>query len=110
MINHFVTALFLMGKWRENCRSSMESGGKPADLTLDRLADFLYTAGQPDPDLVIRTSGEVRVSNFLLFQTAYSEFYFCDRLWPDFGPVDLREAIARYQTRSRRFGGLDANG
>ena len=92
------------------CRLFMESGGKPADLTLDRLADFLYTAGQPDPDLVIRTSGEVRVSNFLLFQTAYSEFYFCDRLWPDFGPVDLREAIARYQTRSRRFGGLDANG
>ena len=92
------------------CRLFMESGAPAASLTPDRLADFLYTAGQPDPDLVIRTSGEVRVSNFLLFQTAYSEFYFCDRLWPDFGPADLREAIARYQTRSRRFGGLSANG
>ena len=90
------------------CRLYMESGAPADALTPERLAAFLYTAGQPDPDLVIRTSGELRVSNFLLFQAAYSEFYFSDRLWPDFSPQDLRDAIAHYQTRSRRFGGLSA--
>ena len=89
------------------CRLYMESGAPARDLSPERLAAFLYTAGQPDPDLVIRTSGELRISNFLLFQAAYSEFYFSDRLWPDFSPQDLRNAIAHYQTRSRRFGGLN---
>ncbi|MDD2966071.1 MAG: polyprenyl diphosphate synthase [Desulfovibrionaceae bacterium] len=64
----------------------------------------LYTAELPDPDLVIRTSGEVRISNFLLFQCAYSEFYFTDTFWPDFGPEALRAALADYASRSRRFG------
>jgi undecaprenyl diphosphate synthase len=86
------------------CRLYMQSGAGVGDLTPELLSGFLYTAGQPDPDLVIRTSGELRVSNFLLFQTAYSEFYFCDCLWPDFSPQELRGAIAHYQARSRRFG------
>ena len=66
----------------------------------------LYTKGLPDPDLLIRTSGDVRLSNFLLWQTAYTELYFCDVNWPDFTPEHLREAIASFQKRERRFGGL----
>ena len=66
----------------------------------------LYTAGMPDPDLVIRTSGEQRISNFLLWQMAYAEIYVTDRLWPDFRGPHLLEAIAAYQNRERRFGGL----
>jgi undecaprenyl diphosphate synthase len=88
------------------CRLFAESGLPPAQMTAERFSDYLYTAGQPDPDLVIRTSGEIRLSNFLLFQSAYSEFYFCDILWPDFGKEDLHEAIRQYIGRSRRFGGL----
>src|SRR5438128_2324481 len=78
-----------------------------ADLTqLDEssLADHLYTRGLPDPDLVIRTAGEMRLSNFLLWQAAYSEFYSTQTLWPDFGQADFDEAIASYQRRQRRFG------
>ncbi len=66
----------------------------------------LYSAGLPDPDLVIRPSGEVRISNFLLWQSAYSEFYFTDVLWPDFTKEELLKAIAVFQHRSRRFGGV----
>ena len=66
----------------------------------------LYTAGMPDPDLLIRTSGEMRVSNFLLWQIAYSELYVTDTLWPDFNRTDLLRAILDYQKRDRRFGGL----
>ena len=66
----------------------------------------MYTAGMPDPDLVIRTSGEQRISNFLLWQIAYAEIFVTDRLWPDFRGVHLLEAIAAYQARERRFGGL----
>jgi undecaprenyl diphosphate synthase len=90
------------------CRLYMQTGGAAEILTSQCLSTFLYTHGQPDPDLVIRTSGELRISNFLLFQTAYSEFYFCDILWPDFRPQDLRDAIAHYQSRSRRFGNLSS--
>jgi len=70
------------------------------------LASRLYTAGQPEPDLLIRTSGEMRVSNFLLWQIAYAELYVTDTLWPDFRLTDLLEAIAAYQKRDRRFGGI----
>jgi undecaprenyl diphosphate synthase len=70
------------------------------------IASRLQTAGQPDPDLVIRTSGELRLSNFLLWQVAYSEIYVTDTLWPDFRKPQLLEAIASYQRRDRRFGGL----
>ncbi|MDR1572342.1 MAG: isoprenyl transferase [Clostridiales Family XIII bacterium] len=69
------------------------------------MSDSLYTAGMPDPDLVIRTSGERRLSNFLLWQSAYSEFVFSDALWPDFGPDEFDRAIEEYQGRARRFGG-----
>jgi len=74
------------------------------NLTQEDFADCLYTKGVPDPDLIIRTSGEKRISNFLLWQGAYSELVFSDVLWPDFGPVDLYQAIAEYSSRSRRFG------
>jgi len=71
----------------------------------DLFASRLYTAGLPDPDLLIRTSGEMRISNFLLWQIAYSELYVTETLWPDFGRDDLLEAIVDYQGRERRFGG-----
>lgn len=90
------------------CREYMQAGGKPGDLTPEVFRQYLYTAGQPDPDLVIRTSGELRISNFLLFQSAYSEFYFTDVLWPDFTPQELHKAIADFKTRSRRFGAVNS--
>ncbi len=78
---------------------------RPEDLTEDLFSQYLYSAGVPDPELVIRPSGEKRTSNFLPWQTVYSEFVFQDVLWPDFGPKDLDLAIAEYHRRSRRFGG-----
>ena len=78
---------------------------QPSDITRETFATHLATAGIPDPDLVIRTSGEKRLSNFLLWQTAYSEFVFMDTLWPDFGELQLTDAIRQYQARDRRFGG-----
>ncbi len=77
---------------------------QPAEVTEDLLARHLSTAGMPDPDLVIRTSGEQRLSNFLLWQAAYAEFAFPDVLWPDFGPEHLRAALADFARRERRFG------
>ena len=68
------------------------------------ISQNLYTAGDPDPDLVIRTSGEIRLSNFLPWQVVYSEFLFVDKNWPDFSEVDLDEAIIEYQKRTRKFG------
>ncbi|MDD4648599.1 MAG: polyprenyl diphosphate synthase [Desulfoplanes sp.] len=79
-------------------------GLSPEDITEARFKKFLYTADQPDPDLIIRTSGEFRLSNYLLFQSAYSELYFTDVLWPDFTPKNFRAAIENYATRKRRFG------
>ncbi len=76
----------------------------PADITEERFPDYLYTKGMPDPDLLIRTSGEYRLSNFLMWQTAYTEFYFTDTLWPDFREEQLMEAILEFQRRERRFG------
>jgi short-chain Z-isoprenyl diphosphate synthase len=73
-------------------------------LTADNIRSHLYTAGLPDPDLIIRTSGEVRLSGFLLWQSAHSEFYFCDAYWPDFRKVDFLRALRSYQQRQRRFG------
>ncbi len=74
-------------------------------LDVEHIADHLYTRGQPDPDLVIRTSGEQRLSGFLLWQSAHSEFYFCEALWPDFRRVDFLRALRAYSQRQRRFGG-----
>ena len=74
-------------------------------IDVDHIAEHLYTKGQPDPDLVIRTSGEQRLSGFLLWQSVHSEFYFCDALWPDFRKIDFLRALRDYGTRQRRFGG-----
>ena len=83
------------------------SAGVPADeLDEQRFGGFLYTSGQPDPDLLIRTSGEMRVSNFLLWQIAYSEIWVTETLWPDFRCRHLLEAIVAYQKRDRRYGGI----
>ena len=73
-------------------------------LDVEHIAEHLYTAGQPDPDLVIRTSGEQRLSGFLLWQSTYSEFYFCDAYWPAFRKVDFLRALRSYAARNRRFG------
>ncbi|HSN43775.1 MAG TPA: isoprenyl transferase [Propionibacteriaceae bacterium] len=73
-------------------------------LEIDQIADHLYTAGQPDPDLIIRTSGEQRLSGFLMWQSAHSEFYFCEALWPDFRRVDFLRALRSYSQRERRYG------
>ena len=74
------------------------------EICEDMVSNYLQTAFMPDPDLLIRTGGEVRVSNYLLWQIAYSELYFCDTFWPDFAEEDLYRAIANYQSRQRRFG------
>jgi short-chain Z-isoprenyl diphosphate synthase len=74
-------------------------------IDVDHIAEHLYTKGQPDPDLVIRTSGEQRLSGFLLWQSVHSEFYFCDALWPDFRKIDFLRALRDYGTRQRRYGG-----
>ncbi|MFH1998271.1 MAG: polyprenyl diphosphate synthase, partial [Planctomycetota bacterium] len=82
---------------------------KPEEITEDSFAQHLYQPG-PDPDLVIRTAGELRLSNFLLWQASYSEFYSLQRCWPDFSEDDLHEAIAEYNRRVRKFGGLIESG
>ena len=79
---------------------------RPEELTEELLSTYLYSADVPDPELIIRPSGELRTSNFLLWQSAYSEYVFMNVLWPDFGPADLDEAIAEYHRRNRRFGGV----
>jgi undecaprenyl diphosphate synthase len=87
-------------------RAAIAAGLRPDELTEARFGELLYTAGQPDPDLLIRTSGEMRVSNFLLWQIAYAEIYVTETLWPDFRRRDLLEAILAYQKRDRRYGGI----
>lgn len=77
---------------------------RPEDVTTERFSSYLYTANLPDPDLLIRTSGEFRISNFLLWQIAYTELYITDTLWPDFAKKDLIMALIEYQKRERRFG------
>ena len=78
----------------------------PEQLTAQDISSRLYTAGQPDPDLIIRTGGEHRLSNFMLFQAAYTEFYSTDTLWPDFKEEDFDKAILVFNQRNRRFGGV----
>ena len=80
----------------------------PVDITEELIAKHLQTNFMPDPDLLIRTGGELRISNYLLWQIAYSELYFCDTYWPDFSEADLRKAILSYQNRQRRFGKTEA--
>ncbi|HZZ42511.1 MAG TPA: isoprenyl transferase [Tepidisphaeraceae bacterium] len=78
----------------------------PRDITEQLISDHLYTAGMPDPDLLIRTAGEMRISNYLLWQISYAELYVSNVLWPDFGTKDLHDAIRSFAARNRRFGGL----
>ena len=87
-------------------RRALQAGVEPHDLDEARFAGLLYTAGQPDPDLLIRTSGEMRISNFLLWQIAYSEIWVTKTLWPDFRRQDFFKAVLSYQSRERRYGGL----
>lgn len=79
---------------------------KPEEITPDQIAQHLYTAGQPPLDLVIRPSGEYRLSNFMIWQAAYAEFWYSDVLWPDFTPADFDRAMFDFAKRNRRFGGV----
>lgn len=87
-------------------RELIASGAKPEDISHESLRRHLYTGDIPDPDLVIRTSGEQRLSNFLIYQSAYSELVFSQELWPDFRVLPLLEALTEYQSRQRRYGGI----
>ena len=82
----------------------------PENINEQTFADHLYTAGLPDPDLLIRTSGEIRISNFLLWQLSYAEFYFTDKCWPEFTPAEFDKALAEFARRERRFGDIAAKG
>ena len=86
-------------------RRLLEEGVDPLDVDENAIASRLYAPGMPEPDILIRTSGEVRMSTFLLWQVAYSELVFVDTLWPDFGERELRGALEEYTSRRRRFGG-----
>lgn len=103
-------ALSYSGRWdiiqaaRKLAQQVKEGKMKPEDIDENTFANSLVTAGMPDPELLIRTSGELRISNFLMWQLAYSELYFTDKYWPDFRKDDLYEAILDYQHRERRFG------
>ena len=90
------------------CKEVEEGKLKADDIDIDMLSNALDTGDYPDPDLLIRTCGEQRISNFLLWQLAYSEFYFCDKPWPDFDKKELEKAIEAYNNRDRKFGGLSA--
>jgi undecaprenyl diphosphate synthase len=91
---------------RSLCTDAAAGRLAPAAITPETIHSRLYTADIPDPDLLIRTSGEMRLSNFLLWQLSYAEFYITPKLWPDFGKQDLRAAIAEFHKRERRFGGI----
>ena len=101
-----VIALSYSSRWEitETIRQIVAEDIKPEDITEDFISSCLQTSFMPDPDLLIRTGGELRISNYLLWQIAYSELYFCDTYWPDFMEADLHKAIADYQGRQRRFG------
>ncbi len=96
------------GRWDivQACQRALADGVAPVDLTEDALGRYTALSFAPDPDLFIRTGGEMRISNFLLWQAAYSELFFTDCLWPDFGAQHIDEALAAYAGRDRRFGGI----
>lgn len=87
-------------------KNILNSGIDAKDITEQTISDSLYTAGQPDPDFIIRPSGEYRLSNYLIWQSAYAEYWFSDILWPDFKPKNLEKAIYEFNKRNRRFGGV----
>lgn len=109
-----VVALSYSSRWeitraaRAIAEEAAQGKLRPADITEETVARHLATAFMPDPDLLIRTGGEQRISNYLLWQIAYSELYFCDTFWPDFSEADLHKAIASFQSRQRRFGKTEA--
>jgi len=116
-----VTALSYSGRWEitnavkeivgDVCRQMKDptaAGLRPEDITEETISEHLNTRFMPDPDLLIRTGGELRISNYLLWQVAYSELYFCDTYWPDFDEACLEEAIYSYQQRQRRYGKTEA--
>jgi len=105
-----VVALSYSSRWEiTNAMKLMaEEGFKPEGINEESISNHLTTNFMPDPDLLIRTGGELRISNYLLWQIAYSELYFCDTYWPDFSEEDLHVAIASYQNRQRRFGKTEA--
>jgi undecaprenyl diphosphate synthase len=92
---------------REIARKARDNELRPEEIDEQTISDHLYTAGMPDPDLLIRTAGEMRVSNYLLWQISYAELFVSDVLWPDFGVADLHGAIRAFSQRNRRFGALD---
>jgi undecaprenyl diphosphate synthase len=87
-------------------RGMLNDGVKPDDVTEQLISQYMFTAGIPDPDLIVRTSGEMRISNFLIWQSAYSEWYVTNSYWPDFDKDELRKALVDYNQRERRFGRL----
>ena len=97
------------GRWDivQACKAAIAAGVKPEELTEAKLSEFMAMNHVPDPDLFIRTGGEVRISNFMLWQAAYTEFVFSDCLWPEFGERELDAAIAAFHARDRRFGGVN---
>lgn len=105
-----VVALSYSSRWeitkamKDIAQKALDGQLSVGDITEDTVSQNLTTASIPDPDLLIRTGGELRISNYLLWQIAYSELYFCDTFWPDFNEADLHKAIADYQHRQRRFG------
>ncbi|MRS04776.1 di-trans,poly-cis-decaprenylcistransferase, partial [bacterium] len=107
---NLIVALSYSSRWEitraaRNLANDIRNGEVDIDsVDEERFGEYLTTAGIPDPDLMIRTSGEMRISNFLLWQLAYTELYITETLWPDFGKEDLYEAIIEYQKRERRFG------
>jgi len=106
---HLNLALNYSGRFEivRACRQILKQGMNPQDIDPESFSHYLYTAGQPDPDLIIRTSGEYRISNYLLYQSAYSELYFTDVQWPDFAPDDLHRALEDFSRRNRRFGRIE---
>lgn len=109
-----IVALSYSSRWeivkaaKELAQMAADGEIKPEDITEDNFGEHLTTNFMPDPDLLIRTGGELRISNYLLWQIAYSELYFCDTFWPDFSEDDLHKAIASFQNRQRRFGKTEA--
>lgn len=91
---------------KELCRKVASGEMSLEDIDQEAISENIYTKGQPDPDLIIRTSNEQRLSNFMIWQATYSEFYFTETLWPDFSVNDLKKAIIEYQNRNRRYGGV----
>ena len=108
-VRKIVSEVHDMEELPQNILKNWETGGiRAEDITEDVISQHLCTSFMPDPDLLIRTGGELRISNYLLWQIAYSELYFCDTYWPDFDEACLHEAIASYQRRQRRFGKTEA--